>query len=101
MHHFERGRMNCVAAKIAQKICVLFQHDYGNAGARQQETEHHSRRTTAGDAATSVHYRLATERHKIPNGITMIASRNETLWDHGCQILRTGTAGSTDTHLGC
>jgi hypothetical protein len=33
-HHFERGRMNRVAAKVAQKIGVFFQYDHLDSGAR-------------------------------------------------------------------
>ena len=50
VHQLERGRMNRVAAKVAQKIRVLLEHDDFDARARQQKAEHHSRRPTAGDA---------------------------------------------------
>ena len=43
--------MNRVAAEIAEEIGVLLQHHDLNAGARQQESEHHSGGTAAGDAA--------------------------------------------------
>ena len=43
--------MNRVAAEIAEEIGVLLQHHDLNAGARQQESEHHAGGTAAGDAA--------------------------------------------------
>ena len=36
VHHFQSRRMNRIAAKIAQEIAVLFQHQDFDAGARQQ-----------------------------------------------------------------
>ena len=50
-HQFERRRMNRVAAEIAEEIGVLLQHHDMNAGARQQESEHHPGGAAAGDAA--------------------------------------------------
>ncbi len=47
----ERGRVNRVAAKIAKKIAMLFQDNDIDAGAREQQRGHHSRRATPGDAA--------------------------------------------------
>src|SRR6202022_765522 len=47
VHQLERGGVDGVAAKIAQKVCVLFEDEGFNAGARQEETEHH-----AGGAAS-------------------------------------------------
>ena len=43
--------MNSIAAKVAQEIAVLFQHQHLDAGARQQIPQHHAGRTAAGDAA--------------------------------------------------
>ena len=43
--------MNRVAAEIAKEIGVLLQHHDLNAGARQQESEHHAGGAAAGDAA--------------------------------------------------
>src|SRR5450755_2344581 len=43
--------MHGIAAKIAQKIRVLFQYQGLYAGAPQQIAEHHAGRTTADDAA--------------------------------------------------
>ena len=51
VHQFEGRRMDRVAAEIAQEIAVLLQHDDIDAGARQQEAEHHPGRPAAGDAA--------------------------------------------------
>ena len=43
--------MNRVAAKIAEEVRMLLQHHDVDAGARQQKSQHHSRRAAAGDAA--------------------------------------------------
>jgi hypothetical protein len=50
-HQFERRGMNRVAAKIAKEIGVLLQDHDADAGARQQESEHHPGGSAAGDAA--------------------------------------------------
>ena len=50
----KRGRMDGVAAEIAQKILVLFQHDHIDPGASQKETEHHAGRAAAGNATGGV-----------------------------------------------
>ena len=50
-HQFERRRMNRVAAEVAEEIGVLLQHHDANAGARQQESEHHPGGAATGDAA--------------------------------------------------
>ena len=50
-HQLERRRMNRVAAEIAEEVRMLLQHHDVDAGARQQEAEHHSRGPAAGDAA--------------------------------------------------
>ena len=44
VHDLERGGMNGVAAEIAQKIGVLLQHHDIDAGAGQQEAQHHAGR---------------------------------------------------------
>ncbi len=54
VHQFERGGMNRVAAKIAEKIRVLFEHQHFHSGARQQECKDHSRRAAAHDAAAGL-----------------------------------------------
>ena len=41
--------MHGVAAEVTQKVGVLFHHRDRNAGAGQQQAEHHSRRPAAGD----------------------------------------------------
>jgi DNA-3-methyladenine glycosylase len=43
--------MNGVAAKVAQEIGMLLEHDDIDAGASEQETEHDSRRSAADNAA--------------------------------------------------
>jgi hypothetical protein len=42
--------MHGVAAKVAEKICVLFQDDNTHPSTRQEKAKHHSRRSAAGDA---------------------------------------------------
>ena len=44
--------MNGVAAKIAQEIAVLLEHDGVDAGACEQKSEHEPARSAADDAAT-------------------------------------------------
>lgn len=51
VHDLERGRMNCVAAEVAQEVSVFFEDDDVHAGSGQQQAEHHPRRAAAGDAA--------------------------------------------------
>ena len=51
-HHFERGGMDRVAAKVAEEIGVLFQNHDLDAGARQEVAEHHPAWAAAHDAAT-------------------------------------------------
>jgi hypothetical protein len=51
VHHFERGGMDGVAAEVAQEIGVLLQHQDVDAGAGEQEAEHHAGRAAPGDGA--------------------------------------------------
>ena len=51
VHDLERRGMNGVAAEIAQKIGVLLQHHDVDAGAGQQEAQHHAGGTAAGNGA--------------------------------------------------
>src|SRR5437016_5418342 len=81
MHHFERRRMDRVPPKVAQKIFVLFKDDDLDAGASEQKAEHHARWAAAGNATTSVHLCRAIQTHRTPNGITIIASRNDACGD--------------------
>jgi hypothetical protein len=57
LHHLERRRVNRVAAKVAQKIGVLFEQHRVDAGARKEQRRHHSRRTAADDAAAGTYFR--------------------------------------------
>src|SRR5213592_1351568 len=66
--------MNCVAAKVAQKICMLLEHDDVDAGAGQQKTEHHAGRATAGDAAARLHL-PSLRRHSGCDGTSQSAAR--------------------------
>jgi hypothetical protein len=47
--------MKRIAAKVAQKICVLFQHDDIDAIASQKEAQHHPRRSPADNATLGSH----------------------------------------------
>src|SRR5580692_9386840 len=54
MDQLQRGRMNGVATKIAQKVGVLFEDNNIHTGASQQEAKHHSGRASADDAASRI-----------------------------------------------
>jgi hypothetical protein len=43
--------MQGVAAKIPQKIRVLFENEHRDTGARQQQAQHHAGWPSPGDAA--------------------------------------------------
>jgi len=45
--------MNGIAPKVTEKVGVLFQNQDFDPGARQQLSQHHSRRATARNAAGS------------------------------------------------
>jgi hypothetical protein len=45
--------MHGIAAKIAEKIRMLFQDDDAHSGAREEKAEHHSGRSAADDATLS------------------------------------------------
>jgi hypothetical protein len=51
--------MNGIAAKVAEKICVLLEYDDLHARSSQQKTEHHSGWSAANDAALG----LKSRRH--------------------------------------
>ena len=46
--------MDRVAAEVAQEVGVLLEHHDVDAGARQQQAEHHAGRPAADDAAARV-----------------------------------------------
>ena len=50
VNQFQRRGMHGVAAEVAEKISVFFQHHDVDAGPRQQKAEHHAGRPAAGDA---------------------------------------------------
>src|SRR5580704_816851 len=43
--HFKSGRVNGVAAKVAEEVLVLFEHCYRDATPGQKVTEHHAGRS--------------------------------------------------------
>ncbi len=51
VHQFERGRMDRVAAEVAEEVGVLLEDGHVDAGAREEEAEHHAGRPAADDAA--------------------------------------------------
>ena len=51
MHDVERRGVDRVAPEVPEEIGVLLEHEDGDAGARQQQAEHHAGRSAAGDAA--------------------------------------------------
>jgi hypothetical protein len=52
VHHFERRGMNRVAAEVAQKIGVLLEDQHVDAGAGEQQREHHPGGSATRDTAT-------------------------------------------------
>jgi hypothetical protein len=56
VHQFERGRMDGVAAEVAQEIGVFFQHDDIDAGARKQQAQHHAGRTAPNNTACRLNH---------------------------------------------
>ena len=76
VHDLQGRGVDRVAAEIAQKIAVLLEDDHLDPGAGQQEAQHHSGRTAAGDRTggsgrRGVGHRLAsppTLRHAAKAG---------------------------------
>src|SRR5437773_10038062 len=62
VHHFERRGVDRVAAKVSQEVRVFLEDDDADAGAGQQQSEHHAGRPTAGDAALRRGW-IARHRH--------------------------------------
>jgi hypothetical protein len=46
--------MDRIAPEVAEEVAVFLENDDVDTGARQQEPEHHSGRTSAGDATPSL-----------------------------------------------
>ena len=55
VHHLQRRGMHGVAAKIAEEIGMLLQHDHVDASAAEQIAQHHAGGPAADDAATDFH----------------------------------------------
>ena len=51
VHDLERGGMDGVAAEVAVEVGMLFEHGDINAGAGEQQAEHHAGGAAAYDAA--------------------------------------------------
>ena len=52
VHVFQGRGVDRVAPEVAEKVGVLLQHDDVDPGPREQESQDHSGRASAGDAAT-------------------------------------------------
>ena len=63
VHHLQRRRVDRVAAEVAQEVGVLLEHDDLDAGAREQQAEHHAGRPAAGDAAGGRDLLVADRAH--------------------------------------
>ena len=51
VHQLERGRVDRVAAKVAQEVRVLLQHQHRHPGPGQEQAQHHAGGPAARDAA--------------------------------------------------
>src|SRR5438067_13657011 len=54
IEQFEGGRMDGVAAEVAQKIGMLLEHADIDASAGEKEAHHHTGGTATGDAAAGL-----------------------------------------------
>ena len=73
--------MNRIAAEIAKEIRVFFEHDDVDAGAREQEAEHHARGAAAGNAALRFHDFTFSRRTALARPILQIEVTGDR--DHG------------------
>src|ERR1700693_5447623 len=64
VHHLQGRGMHRVAAKAAQEILVLLEHDGIDPGARRQEAQDHAGRTTTDDAASRPDGFCRRHRHR-------------------------------------
>jgi hypothetical protein len=53
-HHLERGRVNRITTKIAQKVGMLFEYDNINTGASKKVGTHYAGWAAAHDANAGV-----------------------------------------------
>jgi hypothetical protein len=53
IHKLKRGRMNCVSAKIAEKIDMFFEDNDIDAASRQEISKHYAGGTAASNATLS------------------------------------------------
>src|SRR5262245_17362964 len=66
--HLERRRVDGVATKVSQEVGVLLQHDDVDARPREQQAEHHARRSATRDTdLVSVHLCSAYTRAAGPD----------------------------------
>ena len=56
VHHFERGRMDGVAAEVAEEIGVLLEDNDVNRHPRKKKAQHHARWSASNDAAARPQY---------------------------------------------
>src|SRR5262245_30339034 len=82
MHQLERGWVNGVTAKVAQEIGMLLEDNDVDAGTRQQEAKHQSRRTAAGNAAARLHvlwFHSARSYQRFPHSLKIrVGGRSST-----------------------
>ena len=90
--------MDGVAAKIAQEIGVLFEHDHIDAGARQQEAQHHAGRSAAGDAATR---REGFRRHRHIRSAVPPRPKLPVALMHSTPKGAHGSSGGQPSTIGC
>jgi hypothetical protein len=64
--------MNCIAAKIPEKVFVLFKDEHIDASASEKEAEHHPGGTAADNATTGVNcFHFASQ---MPDRVNRVAA---------------------------
>jgi hypothetical protein len=54
VHDFKSGRMDGIAAEVAQKVCMFLKYDNIHTHASEQETQHDARRPTSSNTTASL-----------------------------------------------
>src|ERR1700676_55409 len=95
MHQFQGRRMDRVAAKIAQKIGVLFQNQNFHTRAGEQKTEQHAGWPATDDATAGLHlfnggsvWHLKTKRNSC---FTLVEKGRNARVSAPCYWVRFGT----------
>src|SRR5713101_7796312 len=101
VHHFERRRMNGVAAEVAQKIGVLLEHENVDPGPREQKREHHPRGSATRDTAARGELfhgdsvsppEVAVEMTNVDAGGALVSSSEARHFQRSSQSSRTAEA---------